>query len=298
MTDAPARLDRAAERRTDLAYLEAELARPDTLLLPLWRGQAFADERGLCYLRVGENAAAELIDRSRELVWLGLLAETSCFAVDLSPLPAPDASTALRGMIPSDIRALALRLTAAESEPALYAHALFNWHERSGFCGVCGHATKPRSGGHLRVCSNAACATQHFPRTDPCVLVLVCDGDRCLLGRSKGWPAGMYSALAGFVEPGESLEQAAAREVLEEVNIPIDSLRYVTSQAWPFPASLMMGFVARALARAIRVDEHELEAARWVTRAELAERATLGFFVPSRNALAGRMIEDFAAGEL
>jgi NAD+ diphosphatase len=292
----PARLDRAAERRTDLAYLEAELGRPDTWLLPLWRGQAYADEQGLRYMRVAD--AAELIDLSRELVWLGLLDQKSCFALDLSPLPTPETHAALSGASASDIRALAMRLSAEESEPVLYAHALFNWHERTGFCGVCGHATKPRAGGHLRVCTNSACATQHFPRTDPCVLMLVCDGDRCLLGRSKGWPAGMFSALAGFVEPGESLEQAVAREVLEEVNIAIDAPRYFTSQPWPFPGSLMMGFVAQARDVAIRVDPHELESARWVSRAELQQRATLGFFVPSRNALAGLMIEAFAAGEL
>jgi NAD+ diphosphatase len=150
----------------------------------------------------------------------------------------------------------------------------------------------------MRRCARAECGAEHYPRTDPCVLVLVHDGERCLLGRSPGWPAGMHSALAGFVEPGESLEQAAAREVAEEVGIDVSELRYAGSQAWPFPASLMAGFVARARTREIRVDGVELEAARWVSRAELAAPATAQFFVPGRFALAGRLIAAFADGTL
>jgi NAD+ diphosphatase len=130
------------------------------------------------------------------------------------------------------------------------------------------------------------------------VLVLVCDGERCLLGRSKGWPSGMFSALAGFVEPGETLERAVAREVMEEVGIEVSAMRYAGSQPWPFPASLMVGFVAQARTHDIRVDDHELEAARWVTREELHRSQELGFFYPPPFALAGRLIAEFAAGTL
>jgi NAD+ diphosphatase len=179
---------------------------------------------------------------------------------------------------------------------AFYARAMLSWHERHQFCASCGHATRARQGGHLRVCSQSTCAAQHFPRTDPCVLVLVRDGERCLLGRSRGWPAGMYSALAGFVEPGETLEQGAAREVLEEAGIEIENLQYFGSEPWPFPASLMIGFVADARGSEIRVDSTELEAARWVSRAELNRGPGTEFFVPRPEvSLSGRLIAAFAA---
>jgi NAD+ diphosphatase len=148
------------------------------------------------------------------------------------------------------------------------------------------------------VCSDSTCGAEHFPRTDPCVLMLVCDGERCLLGRSRGWPNGMHSALAGFVEPGETLEQAVAREVMEEVGVELGAVRYVSSQPWPFPASLMIGFVAEARTTDIRIDEHELEAARWVTREQLRDPRAHGFFVPPPAALAGQLIAAFTAGTL
>jgi NAD+ diphosphatase len=286
-------LDRAAERRDDLSFLEARLADRATLLLPVWRGEPLLRNGELAFVRATE--AATLLDGMGELVFLGMLNGEACFAVDVSWLETLAAAAALSGSTAGDLRMALRSMPASQAELALYARAMLLWHERHPFCSVCGKRTHARRGGHLRVCENAACATQHFPRTDPCVLVLVTDADRCLLGRSKGWPKGMYSALAGFVEPGETLEQAAAREVLEETGVQIADLRYTGSQSWPFPASMMVGFVAAARSREIEVDEAELESARWVSRQELRERAELGFFIPPRSAMAGRMIEDFLA---
>jgi NAD+ diphosphatase len=291
--------ERAAHHRSDVAFLEAELEAPRTLLLPMWRGQVLLRDRTLLLLRLGDAPdARRLIDECVELVWLGLLDGVSCFALDLSKLPAPDAAAALSGSEPSEVRPLILRLSAAELELSLYARALLLWHSRHQFCAVSGHPSRPRQGGHQRVCSDSACAAEHFPRTDPCVLMLVCDGERCLLGRSRGWPNGMHSALAGFVEPGETLEQAVAREVMEEVGIELGAVRYVSSQPWPFPASLMIGFIAEARTIEIHIDEHELEAARWVTREQLRDPGAHGFFVPPPAALAGQLIAAFAAGTL
>lgn len=290
-------LDRAADKRKDLQFLEGQLDEPETWLLPFWRGQPFL--RGAELLMTTRRAAGELIDQSAELVWLGKLAGRGCFALDLSPLDAPGRSAALSGSQVSDLRMLLPALPQPQLELALYARALLLWHAKHGFCAVCGQPSRPRQGGHLRVCSSNSCRSEHFPRTDPCVLVLVCDGpERCLLGRSKGWPAGMYSALAGFVEPGETLEQAVEREVMEEVSLEVGALRYVHSQPWPFPASLIIGFIAEARTLEVKLDDDELEAARWVTREQLRDCAPHGFHVPPPAALAGQLIKAFSEGTL
>ena len=290
-------LDRAAERRADLDFLESRLANPNTRLLPLWRGQPFvrADALHLTHVR----DAADLVERATEIVWLGFYEGEACFALDISELEAPWAHAAMRGSEPNELRALLTRLSRESRALAIYARALLTWHERHPFCARCGSETRPRQGGHVRACVRAECKAEHFPRTDPCVLVLVRDGERCLLGRSHAWPAGMMSALAGFVEPGESLEQAAVREVREEVGIEIDGLRYFGSEPWPFPSSLMIGFVADRRSGEIQVDGVEIESARWVSRSELSAAPTAEFFVPSAEvSLSGRLIAAFAANQL
>jgi NAD+ diphosphatase len=151
-----------------------------------------------------------------------------------------------------------------------------------------------REGGHVRACRNDACATMHFPRTDPAIIVLVHDGDQCLLGRQKRWPKGMYSTLAGFVEPGESMEEAVAREVEEEAGVLVQDVRYFRSQPWPYPASLMIGFTARATSRAIVLGDQELEHAAWFSREQIRNFGADGAFVPGANfSLAGQLIAAF-----
>jgi NAD+ diphosphatase len=146
----------------------------------------------------------------------------------------------------------------------------------------------------VRRCPNPACGATHFPRTDPAVIMLVVDGERCLLGRQSQWPPGMHSTLAGFVEPGESLERAVAREVREEAGIEIDDVAYHSSQPWPFPSSLMLGFTARATTTELRVDTTELEAARWFEKDWLlAHEDDDAFRLPRRDSIARRLIEDW-----
>jgi NAD+ diphosphatase len=303
--EAPPEFDRAAEMRSDLGFLEAQLDAPTTLFLPLHRGQIFTRASA------GSTGAAELVlltraevgarlDDVAEIIWLGRYRGSACFALDLGQAVPPERVAALSGATASELRGMLAQLPPGLTELTLLARALVYWHERHRFCSVCGQPSRPRQGGYLRVCTQQECHAEHFPRTDPCVLVLVRDGDRCLLGRSRGWPPGMYSALAGFVEPGESLEGAVAREVKEEVGIDIEgsTLRYAGSQPWPFPASLMVGFVAQARTFDIKIDEQELEAARWVTREQLQRPQDHGFFVPPRFAIAGQLIAQFADGTL
>jgi NAD+ diphosphatase len=297
MTSAPTlTFDRAAELRNDLAFLEAQLDAPTSLFLPLWQGQVFTRDGApvlLTQAQVGRS-----LDDAVEIVWLGRFGGSACFALDLGERLPPDRIAALSGSAPSELRGLLAQLPPGLAELTMLARSLVLWHARHRFCSVCGHPSRPRQGGHQRVCSRQECHAEHFPRTDPCVLMLIVDGDRCLLGRSRGWPAGMYSALAGFVEPGETLEAAVGREAMEEVGLEVGALRYAGSQPWPFPASLMVGFVAQARTHDIRVDEHELEAARWVTREQLQRSSEHGFFVPPRYAIAGQLIAAFADGTL
>jgi NAD+ diphosphatase len=192
-----------------------------------------------------------------------------------------------------------LRLTGAalpEDEAGLlaYARAMVFWRRRHRHCGTCGAATTSESAGHVMRCGNPDCGAEHFPRLDPAVIVLVSDGERALLGRQASWPAGRYSTIAGFVEPGESLEDAVAREVLEETGVVVDEVSYHSSQPWPFPSSLMLGFTALAPAAApIRTDD-ELEDARWFTREEIATGVP---GLPPPQSVSYRLIEDwFDAG--
>jgi len=171
---------------------------------------------------------------------------------------------------------------------------MMHWHARHRFCGVCGESAEPRDAGHVRACTSPACGAIHFPRTDPAVIVLVTRGDRTLLGRQPVWDAGRYSTLAGFVEPGESLEDAVAREVHEETGVRLSSVRYHSSQPWPFPSSLMVGFTAEAASDEITIDPDELEDARWFTRDEIRREMDAGtFLLPSEISIAYRLIAEW-----
>jgi NAD+ diphosphatase len=194
-------------------------------------------------------------DLDAEAYFLGLDEHGPLFAVwrDVAGLPG--------------LRDLATSLPGAQAGLVAYAAALVHWHRATRFCGRCGAPTEARDGGHARACANGH---SHHPRTDPVVIMLVTDGDRALLGRQAGWPAGRYSALAGFVEPGESLERAVAREVREEAGVDVSDVTYLGSQPWPFPASLMLGFHATWADGDPRVGDQELEDVRWFSRGELA----------------------------
>jgi len=218
-----------------------------------------------------------------QLVLLGWFRGTRCIlveTVDKAVEPPP-------GMRFEELRPLSARLAPDEAGLLAYARALSIWRLRHRFCGICGSRTRPERAGHLLRCTNSACAHEVFPRIDPAIIVLVSDGERALLGRQPTWPPGRYSTIAGFVEPGESLEDAVAREVREETGIEVTRVDYHSSQPWPFPSSLMLGF--RALASpggTVRVTG-ELEEARWFTREEIASGTPL---LPPAHAISFRLL--------
>ena len=196
-----------------------------------------------------------------------------------------------------DLREFWSFLPPEEGALLAYARGLLYWHGRHKFCGLCGALTESHDGGHIRRCTNNRCGTSHFPRTDPAVIMLVHDGgDRCVLGRQKNWPPGRHSVLAGFVEPGESLEEAVAREIMEEVGLELElsDIHYHSSQPWPFPSSIMLGFWARAEPGPLKIDYEEIEDAAWYSRDQLrASPEDERFCLPSRDSIARRMLEDW-----
>jgi NAD+ diphosphatase len=290
-------LDRADHLRADPERLEALLRDPRSRVVPLWRNLHLIDgEATAVWL---ERAEAEaLLEISGETIFLGLSEEVAFQAVDLSHLEEPDLDplTAGRGAF-RDLRQVGPIMDRGDSAILAYARGLAHWHARHGFCGVCGAASVSEKGGHQRRCSNADCNAVHFPRTDPAVIMLLHDGgERCLLGRQPFWPPGMHSTLAGFVEPGESLEEAVAREIYEEVGIPVDvaEVTYHSSQPWPFPSSIMLGFHARADYAPPKLGPDELESAAWYTRDELrASPENETFKLPRRDSIARRLVEDW-----
>ena len=251
-----AALERAAALRRRPDWIEEQRADP--------RARAvLMSERG-----VWVDAGRLLLEApSAEAVFLGLMDGAPVFADDLG-----DAEPA-RGS-PAGLREAATELPAGDAALAAYAGSLLAWHRRHRFCANCGAPTEPRDGGHERLCP--ACGAHHFPRTDPVVIVRVSDGaDALLLGRQARWPEGRFSLLAGYVEPGETLEEAVRREVLEESGVVLDSVSYLASQPWPFPSSLMLGFGALAARGDPVPGDDELAEVGWFERAEL-ERAARG----------------------
>ncbi|HMJ10483.1 MAG TPA: NAD(+) diphosphatase [Polyangiaceae bacterium] len=287
----PVSLDRAAKHRKDRDSLNRMLADPHSLLFPVWRDQNFVclDPEVLVPELANESP---LLDAADEIAWLGMRGDTPCFAVDLSSVADPHAFETLRGLGTfADLRMTAHLLAETDVAVLAYARAMLHWHRQQRYCGRCGQATEPKEGGHLRECSG--CRHKHFPRTDPAVLVLISDGARCVLAHQPNFPQGMYSTLAGFVEPGESLEQAVEREVFEEVGLTVQCGKYRGSQPWPFPQSLMLGFRAQALTHTLCIDTEEISDARWFTRDELQNPR--GFFTPPPFSLAHRLIAEFLA---
>jgi NAD+ diphosphatase len=290
-------LDRAGDRRDDPAWVEAALTSPDTLFVPLWRSRSLL--RGMAD---GHPEAVYLTGAATEALrmsgggwaFLGLQGPTPVFTVDLSevedplPLLPPDLGEF------TDLRAVAGALPGTDASVLAHARGLMHWRSRHRFCGVCGGPCEPASAGHVMICAN--CKTHHFPRTDPAVIMLITAGDRALLGHSTRFPkATMYSTLAGFVEPGESLEEAVAREVFEEAGVRVGRVSYHSSQPWPFPASIMLGFYGEALTEEITIDTKELMDVRWFTRDEMRDSAAHGFSLPRADSIARRLIEDWMA---
>ena len=284
--------NRAVERREDLAWIRARLADPGSKFYPMWRMRNFvADPATPRALNLDPERRQALLTAASTIALLGFEDETAHFFIDLSHLDEP--SLAEIGQ-PVDLRAIGALMPQREGALLAYARGLAYWHERHRFCGTCGAPTESKAAGHQRQCTNPDCGAVQFPRTDPAVIMRVTHGDKILMARQAVWAQGMHSILAGFVEPGESLEDAVAREVYEEVRLKLTRIKYFGSQPWPFPSSLMLGFTAESTDENFTVDTDELESARWMTRAELLNSPEDHTFkLPRRDSISWRIIEDW-----
>jgi NAD+ diphosphatase len=295
---ASAAVDRLGHLRRDERWIAERLADPATRILPVWRTHNLViagGTPGAAWLSV--ERAGPLLQEVREVAFLGFHDSIAHFAIEVSHFedPAPVASLAEAAAF-ADLRTVGPLLHRDHGALLAYARGMMHWHGRHRFCGICGHPTESLEAGHVRRCTNADCGASHFPRTDPAVIMLVHDGERVVLGRQKVWPPGMHSVLAGFVEPGESLEDAVRREVAEEVGIALGEVTYHSSQPWPFPSSIMLGFTARATTTDLNPATDEIETARWYTRAELrASPENEVFRLPRRDSIARRLVEDWLA---
>ncbi|MEM8787478.1 MAG: NAD(+) diphosphatase [Pseudomonadota bacterium] len=309
---AGATIDRAAhlrDRADDLA------AAPAARAAVFWRGKALFEGSEAPRLAWLPLTAPLLAEAAEPPIFLGLDDAAPRFAYDISAWDDPAADTQAMGSFVDtstnrhpamteaqaflDLRATMSRLNPADAGNAAAAKGIFGWHDTHRFCARCGAPSNVSMAGWRRTCP--ACGAHHFPRTDPVVIMLITHGDRLLLGRSPGWPEGMYSLLAGFMEPGESVEAAVRREVAEEAGIAVGSVRYLSSQPWPFPASLMIGCWGVAETDAITLDPVELEDAVWLTRAQLiAERTSPNprLRPARRGAIAQFLIEHWLADRL
>lgn len=285
-------LDRAAQLRQDPQWFAAALADERSRAIPVWNARnLIARGETPRAAHVDLSSIPEELRNSNDLVLLGRVDDVHFFTYEIeaieAPILMPEASF-------EDLRLVASILPSEDAGLLGYARAIIAWRRRNRFCGTCGTKTEPAKNGHVLVCSNPGCRSEQFPRIDPAIIVLISDGERALLGRQASWPLGRYSTIAGFVEPGESLEDAVQREVFEETGIEVDRVEYHSSQPWPFPASLMLGFTAHAVTSEIHLHDQELEDARWFSRADLASGTPL---VPPSVSISFRLIEHwFNAG--
>lgn len=283
ITFANSGIDRCAELRADRDQLAAIAA--EAHILPVWQHRLLARDGRAALFRASElSLDAGWHGRA---VFLGRRGGQYLFALDLAedsgPLPAITGGEEFR-----ELRELMTELDADDAALMAYARAMLAWQQRHAYCGHCGNPAVAADAGFVMVCSNPPCAQRSFPRLDPAIIVLAHHQDRCLLGRQASWPEGRFSTIAGFVEPGEGLEDAVRREVAEETNICVGRCHYLASQPWPFPSALMIGFHAEALSTEIRLNDAELAEARWLSREQLVAREVT---LPPVTSVAYRLIE-------
>ncbi len=288
--------DRIAHRRDDLEWIAQHLNNAGTRFIPVWRQKNLISVDKLKAMTLSHKDIAKPEMLLESTVLLGSHERHAYFAYFIDEECDPIHEKFLHTDATfEDLRRLGPMLDDWDASVLAYAKGICYWHERHRFCGVCGSPTINSKAGHLRLCSSSVCGASHFPRTDPAIIVLVHCEERCLLGRQGQWPKGVYSTLAGFVEPGESAEQAVLREVWEETGIRIEQMSYQSSQPWPFPSSLMLGFQATAPLKEIRRNDNELEDARWFTRAQvidaIADRGPLK--LPPTFSVSRRLIENW-----
>ncbi|MDX2643807.1 NAD(+) diphosphatase [Streptomyces sp. PA03-1a] len=281
-------MDRAAEHRLDEAWLAAAWSHPKTQVFVVSGGQVLVEDTPDGRTELVMMPSFEAPESEVHRYFLGVDEEgVRYFALQKDALPGRLDEAAR----PAGLREVGALLSDRDAGLMVHAVALENWQRMHRFCSRCGERTVVAAAGHIRRCP--ACGAEHYPRTDPAVIMLVTDEeDRALLGRQAHWPEGRFSTLAGFVEPGESIEQAVVREVAEEAGVTVGEVGYVSSQPWPFPSSLMLGFMARATSAEITVDGEELHEARWFSREEYRKAMETGEVLPPYGiSIAARLIE-------
>ena len=316
-------LDRAGISRNSVKWHDQQLQREDTLFVPVWRYQHLV-ERG------DEKIAPELVmlnlqsvqgisENLTEAVFLGLDDQggaqggvqggaqgRAVFAIDLSDQDELSVLRLKAGSCLSDLRRIGPLMDAGKAAVMAYSRAMLYWHRHHQYCGKCGSGTVSQHSGHMRLCLNSNCGKEIYPRTDPAIITLVennpkpGESPKCLLGHSRRLPAGVYSTLAGFVEPGETLEETVVREVEEESGIIVGSVNYQASQPWPFPGSIMVAFRARAISSEITIDEEELDDVRWFSLEEVQqfgewEDENAEFRLPRPDSIARFLVDSWLA---
>jgi NAD+ diphosphatase len=295
-------LNRASEKRTDAGWIESRRRDRSSLVLPMWRLEPFVlgprnsappVELGLVRPEIVDSLAAA----DAPCIFLGLDGDVALFALDISEAADPAGAGPLAGLgYFCDARTAGQIVAAKHAAIIAQAKALIDWHQRHGFCPRCGAPTQMMDAGYRRLCGK--CNAEHFPRVDPVVIMLAVEGDACLVGRGKHFPPGMFSALAGFMEPGETIEEAVRRELMEEAAVKVGEVTYYATQPWPFPSSLMIGCFAGAESREVCADDNELAEVRWIERAVARElvagKRVDGIMVPPPVAIAHHLIKAWA----
>jgi len=265
-------LDRAGHHRTNPEWLQERLQDPNSRFLPMHSLKALIDLKGQASIdwRSAEEIR-EFLSDDVPFIFLGLADSIAHFAIDVSIIDNPKRLPNTDWGKFIDVRSVAAQVSPGDAASLAQARSMIDWHNRHGFCAVCGTKTRAQELGYSRICGDESCGATHFPRTDPVAIMMVTKGDKCLLGQGLNFPSDFFSCLAGFIEPGETIEQGVRREVQEESGIIVEAVRYHASQPWPYPSSLMIGCFAEAVSEEITVDKTELGDARWFTRDDVRQ---------------------------
>jgi NAD+ diphosphatase len=288
-------LDRASLKRSNEMWINDQFNNESARIIPVSHSKilctSIQNPRTIFLTKNDLND----FSNARELsIFLGINEKMTYFAIGIESMKSASILSAKNSGEFYDFKQVMPLLNFRDSALLAIARFMINWQSRNRYCGKCGTPTKSAEAGNLRICENANCGQNHFPSMDPAIIVLVSFGEYCLLGRQKIWPKGMYSTIAGFVEPGESVEDAVIREVNEETGIIVEKLEYQHSQPWLFPSSLMLGFTAAAKGNEIKIDKNELEDARWFSRKEIKDNLKKGLLrMPSKVAIAYHLIEEW-----
>jgi NAD+ diphosphatase len=288
-------LDRASLKRSNEMWINDQFKNGSARIIPVSHSKilctSIQNPRAIYLTKNDFND----VSNARELsIFLGISDKKAYFAIDIESMKSALILNDKNGGAFHDLKRVMPLLNVRDSALLGIARFMINWQSRHRYCGKCGTPTKSAEAGNLRICENTNCGQSHFPSMDPAIIVLISFGEYCLLGRQKIWPKGMYSTIAGFVEPGESIEDAVIREVKEETGIIVEKLEYQNSQSWLFPSSLMLGFTAAAKGNEIIIDKNELEDARWFSRKEIKDDMKKGLLkMPGKVAIAYHLIKEW-----